>query len=281
MSVAVRLALLLGIAALALVFALPAHAATAFVVEIEQQLTYQAGAGEANRVRVRLGDDGLHYVTDPGSTITPGTGCTAVSTHEVACDADPSSGMLAFLGDLDDFMSIAGVPPTTCCDELNVFGEDGDDLLVGSRGFDSLDGGAGADTLRGRGGPHGDCANCSPDGLFGGAGNDILYGEKGGDLLRGEGGDDVLNGGGSHDELEGGPGRDVLRGGRGTDSLAGGRGADMLSGGRGYDSALGGRGNDTFMMRDGFPDVVRGMRGFDRARIDRLLDVLRSIERLF
>jgi len=78
---------------------------------------------------------------------------------------------------------------------VRVFGQGGNDVLMGGTGDDELEGGAGHDTLGG------------------GEGSDVLIGGSGNDLLLG------------------GAGADRLEGGRGTDSLKGGEGADRLRGG--------------------------------------------------
>lgn len=94
-----------------------------------------------------------------------------------------------------------------------LFGENGDDLLIGDRGDDSLNGGNDQDTLLGFGGF---------DNLNGGEGSDIILGDgvsfngQGGgfnnDTLDGAGGDDIVIGGGASDVLSGGDGNDILLG---------------------------------------------------------------------
>jgi Ca2+-binding RTX toxin-like protein len=78
----------------------------------------------------------------------------------------------------------------------------------------------------------------------------VLCGLGGSDLLVGRGGDDVLSGG---------PGNDYLRPGAG------------------HDRAFGDSGNDFVGARDRRSDRVFGGRGADRARLDRRLDIRRSI----
>ena len=67
-----------------------------------------------------------------------------------------------------------------------IFGDEGDDTLVGGGLDDELDGGEGHDRLTGGGGT---------DKLFGGGGNDVLLGGLGNDELDGGLGDDELDGG--------------------------------------------------------------------------------------
>jgi Ca2+-binding RTX toxin-like protein len=55
----------------------------------------------------------------------------------------------------------------------------------------------------------------------------------------------------------------------------------VLVGGRGRDVTIGGSGADTLLARDRQRDRIYGGPGRDRARIDRRLDVLQRIERVF
>jgi Ca2+-binding RTX toxin-like protein len=84
-----------------------------------------------------------------------------------------------------------------------IFGNDGEDLLVGGySGNDSLFGGKGKDDL------------------WGGEGNDCLAGGQDADWIHAEAGDDILLGG---------RGNDILYSGNGNDTLVGGFGRDWLS----------------------------------------------------
>ncbi|MCG9056649.1 type I secretion C-terminal target domain-containing protein, partial [Laribacter hongkongensis] len=80
-----------------------------------------------------------------------------------------------------------------------------------------------------------------------GDGNDRLYGGEGNDVLMGMGGNDHLSGGAGNDVLFGGAGNDTLLGGHGNDVLLGGSGNDTLTGGAGNDILIGGSGIDTFV----------------------------------
>jgi Ca2+-binding RTX toxin-like protein len=92
------------------------------------------------------------------------------------------------------------------------------------------------------------------------------------DRLIGDGQDNVLRGRGGADDLRGGGGSDQLWGKGGDDFLVGGAGPDRLHGGDG---------DDRLNARDGVRDLVAGDKGHDAARVDRALDELKSIERLF
>ncbi len=84
-----------------------------------------------------------------------------------------------------------------------LFGEAGNDVLLGSLVDDTLDGGADHDYAEGY---------LGNDTLIGGAGNDILNGDEGHDVVRGDS---------EVDRLGGGEGSDVLVGGAGSDTLYG------------------------------------------------------------
>ncbi|MCC5664895.1 hypothetical protein LC653_13435 [Nostoc sp. CHAB 5784] len=82
-----------------------------------------------------------------------------------------------------------------------IFGNAGNDNLVGDNGDDLLDGGTGNDTLLGGNGQ---------DTLSGDAGNDRLIGGNGQDLLVGGAGNDFLDGDKANDNLTGGTGSDTF-----------------------------------------------------------------------
>lgn len=82
-----------------------------------------------------------------------------------------------------------------------MWGELGDDILIGDDGDDLI---------------------------YGGAGNDYLLGGSGRDWIWGDAGEDILNGGGGNDDLFGGAGSDTIVGGGGDDLIYGGAGADRF-----------------------------------------------------
>ena len=81
--------------------------------------------------------------------------------------------------------------------------------------------------------------------------------------------------------MVGGPGGDRLFAGSGNDVAKGEEGSDLLVGGLGSDRLVAGPGDDLLRSRDSRRDVVRGQLGQDRARVDRGLDSVRGVERLF
>jgi RTX calcium-binding nonapeptide repeat (4 copies) len=116
------------------------------------------------------------------------------------------------------------------------------------------------------------------DTLVGTRGNDIFFGYDGNDRIFGRGGRDVVYGGPGNDRIFGGRDSDRLFGGAGRDRLVGGNGNDVLVGDWGRDLLRGETGNDTLIARDGRADKAFGGSGLDRYRLDRWLDLARSIE---
>jgi len=120
-----------------------------------------------------------------------------------------------------------------------LYGDVGNDRLIGGHGRDTLSGGDGKDRLTG--GP-------GDDTLSGGDDRDLLNGNRGDDTLNGENGHDNLKGGPGNDQLNGGPGRDRLFGGPGTDTLSGDLDNDILNGGPSQDTLTGGDDTDHFHL---------------------------------
>lgn len=103
-------------------------------------------------------------------------------------------------------------------DVEDVWGGDGDDVLVGSSADNELWGSYGNDEL------------------YGGDGDDYLVGLWGADLLVGDGGDDFLSAGDGPDVLDGGPGLDEMYGHIGADVFYNADGlADTVDCGGGID----------------------------------------------
>ena len=179
--------------------------------------------------------------------------------------------------------------------KVRVFGNAGDDTLVGGPAADLLDGGDGNDTIQG--GPGNDTiygqdgndfigGGLGDDLILGGLGNDIVSGDDGNDIVVGEAGNDLVAGGAGNDTVTGGSGNDILVGGvfsavatlfaeTGDDLLDGGDGADTLYGDSwalgaplnfgmvgGNDTIQGGPGNDTIYGQAG-NDFIGGGLGND------------------
>ena len=91
-----------------------------------------------------------------------------------------------------------------------VIGSDNDDQIFGDGGNDSLIGGLGNDTVNG---------GADDDEVFGGEGDDFVLGGAGSDTIDGESGNDDVRGQSGDDLLIGGQGDDTIDGGDGTDKL--------------------------------------------------------------
>ena len=146
----------------------------------------------------------------------------------------------------------------------NVTGGSGSDLIQGDGGANRLEGGRGRDAVDGGDGD---------DRLDLGRGNDVGAGGAGDDELLATRGRDRLIGGAGDDDLASGTGR-------GGDRLLGGSGRDRLYAGRGRDVLKGRAGPDVIYANDGRRDRVNGGPGSDRAKVDRGLDSVRSVETL-
>jgi Ca2+-binding RTX toxin-like protein len=190
----------------------------------------------------------------------------------------------------------------------SILGGSGNDTLMGAGrndeldpgpGDDFIDGGMGSDTLSFAFSPRGVTANLRTgiaqddegtdtfeniEGLLGSAGADRLSGDSKANHLDGSVGPDVLLGRGGDDTLSDDwccpSGEDRIFGGPGNDRIRGGGGDDLIKGGLGKDVLHGELGDDRLRARDGIRDYVDGGRGFDRARIDGSLDILKAIEKL-
>lgn len=177
-----------------------------------------------------------------------------------------------------------------------LYGEDGDDLIVGGEfDYDAATGGSitpfagepsGSDYIEGGSGRDGLYGFDGDDTIYGGDGNDStdgtistksfasgvpadalvfytliksgLYGGNGNDFLDGGRGDDSAVGGPGNDTIYGGDGNDDLHGQSGDDTEGGGFGNDQIDGDAGNDTLLGGFGND---FLDGGPGDDRAFGG--------------------
>lgn len=93
-----------------------------------------------------------------------------------------------------------------------LYGEAGNDAIVGGTGRDYLSGGDGNDDLRGR------------------SSHDTIWGDRGDDLVMGEGGNDYLVGNSGVDRILGGEHDDILRGYPDDAEMSGGTGFDDMGG---------------------------------------------------
>lgn len=95
--------------------------------------------------------------------------------------------------------------------QFAVYGQDGDDTLIGGEAKDNLFGDANDDILYGEGGHDNVYGGSGIDVGFGGTGDDYIDGGSGADELFGEDGDDIVQGGADADRMFGGDGIDELR----------------------------------------------------------------------
>jgi dipeptidyl aminopeptidase/acylaminoacyl peptidase len=100
-------------------------------------------------------------------------------------------------------------------------------------------------------------------------------------ILRGTSRRDVLRGTPFDDLVDAGGGNDLVFGAGGNDFAVGGAGGDVLVGGPGRDWLWGEAGNDRFSARDRNRDSILGGFGGDRATVDRRLDTVLGVERVF
>lgn len=160
-----------------------AWAGSAFV-DAQQQVHYDASAGQANVVLVDQ-QPGVTTISDAGAgaTIAAGSGCATVaaSVPTVQCTTPPT-GMTALItgGDGDDQIRAQGVGA------VGLDGGPGNDTLVGGPGADALQGGDGDDRIIGGGG----CLDL----LAGGAGNDTIVVGGGSGAYGGDGDDTFVPG---------------------------------------------------------------------------------------
>ena len=255
--------------------------------------TLGAGSGvvdveQSQNVRVVITNStGGHPLGATGDLLTINAG-VGNDTIQAALGVEDEIGMIIHGGAGADYIVANAV----------IFGDAGDDVLMGAGGLfpllidggdgdDRIRGNAGADTLLGRDGNDRIFGGAGNDRIEGGLGRDWLAGNSGDDWIYGDEGDDVLLGGEGDDRLIGGADDDVLLGdadsewgangppapnvGQGNDTLDGGTGDDMLSGGAGDDVLIGGDGDDilgafTFMgvaFTDPGDDTMSGDNGDD------------------
>ena len=128
------------------------------------------------------------------------------------------------LGDGNDTANAAIAARST-----EMYGQAGDDTMIGSAQSDVIDGGSGNDSL------------------YGNLGNDTLFGQDGNDSLQGSAGDDTLYGGTGNDVLDAGVGNDVIYGQDGNDVVVWQAG-DTFGSSDGNDSVYGGNGDDVLRL---------------------------------
>ncbi|WP_404294301.1 cellulose binding domain-containing protein (plasmid) [Microvirga sp. RSM25] len=158
------------------------------------------------------GGDALVFNDFPGPSaddvaivFADGTTLSSARLLELAA-AHPTAGAPAGASGLATRSSAV----TSSAKPLDLYGGNGDDILIGGLGHDRLYGNEGANGLNGRDGN---------DQLFGGNVRDTLLGDQGDDIGYGNGGDDLIIGGSGADKLYGAGGADLIYGddGEGVD----------------------------------------------------------------
>jgi autotransporter-associated beta strand protein len=196
---------------------------------------------------------------DAGATVNVTALIFAGTGVDAVVNKGTISGLVRLGGGNDSFNGTGG-------SLAKVFGETGNDTLVGGSANDMLDGGADNDTLNGGAGA---------DTLTGGLGNDIYVLANGSDVVSDAGGVDTASstttrslaggglakvenltllgvaavsgtGNGLANVISGNGAANTLDGAAGNDTLSGGAGADKLIGGLGKDTMTGGASNDLF-----------------------------------
>ncbi|MDB5328396.1 MAG: hypothetical protein JWM57_3965 [Phycisphaerales bacterium] len=169
-----------------------------------------------------------------------------------------------------------------------LFGEAGNDSLVGGGQNDYLDGGSENDLLDGAGGDDQLKGNSGTDTADfsnrtyavtvtlddnandgGAGGHDNVYSDV--ENVKGGSAGDTIYGSSKNNKLEGNGGNDSIYGNGGNDSIYGGSGKDYLAGNTGNDVLYGGNDNDILDASDGVAgnDTVYGEGGTDDAYYDK------------
>ncbi|MEI6722141.1 MAG: hypothetical protein WCO67_15355, partial [Betaproteobacteria bacterium] len=186
---------------------------------------------------------------------------------EIVIDGTVDANIAIHGGGGNDRLLVSALAGSTKTRHL--YGDAGDDTLIGSDLADTLDGGTGNDSLYGMKGNdtiNGEAGNDTlyggrgDDTISGGVGDDQIFGEDDNDILTGDAGLDTIYGGSGNDRIDGGDDADTLFGDVGNDSLYGGAGGDVLNGGKGLDYLSGGAGVDriVWVTGDGADPFIDG-----------------------
>ncbi len=228
-----------------------------------------------NFVEVDLGAGDDSIVTRRIAVVMAGTG----NDHVIATYESE-----VHLGDGDDFVRIWN-PEGGFSGISMVWGDAGDDTILGGPHEDWLYGGAGNDTMEGRGDHDTIVGGRGLDEILGGSGSDLILGGPGNDNIGGDNGPDGIIPGAGDDVVDGGNGEDVVSyedsanpidanlangavTGWGTDTLTsleillGSPQADVIVGSSGNDGFNGGEGDDEIRGGDG-ADLIFGWTGDD------------------
>lgn len=231
---------------------------TATVKVQSSVLVYTAAAGAPNGVTVtRAGS--TYTVTDPTTALTPGAGCTTVTSRKVTCTGVTASAALISTGDGNDSVNV--VPPITSIvntgvgDAIVRTGSGNDSITTGD-GDANVNSGGGNDSVTLGNGTNVVGTGTGNDNVTGGTGKDHVYLNDGDDIARTGAGDDIVVMGSGEDLVEAGEGNDTVDGqSPGADRVYGQGGDDYLRAGDTgepttvVDYVDGGSGND-FLQSD-------------------------------
>jgi hypothetical protein len=207
---------LVGLAVLAGVFAVPSVAQASVAARTGTQLSIVARAGETNDIQFREACCAYHDRITDTAGITAGGECVQVSATEVDCGHVENVDVVVRLGDGNDKF----YEESSFVRSFNIDGGSGDD---------SIDHAIGAATNVIHGGPGNDSVN-------GGSGSDQVFGDEGNDVVTGGPGSDMVSGGAGRDRIAGDGGL-YLDGGSDTidsrdgevDQVSCGYGADTVT----------------------------------------------------
>lgn len=146
------------------------------------------------------------------------------------------------------------VSDTTLNGINDIYGDAGNDIIIGGNNSDLI---------------------------YGGKGNDYIYGGDGRNAIYGEAGNDILVGGFDSDRLFGGAGNDYLYGFADDDTIDGGAGNDHIYGGGGNDRIETGKGNDTvhFEGQEHGVDMISSAAGSTTLKFEDIFGIDESILR--
>ena len=139
-----------------------------------------------------------------------------------------------------------------------LYGDAGNDIIIGGDDVDLIYGGAGDDKIY---------AGNGRNAVYGGKGKDLIVGGWENDRLLGDAGNDVIYGWGDDDTIHGGDGNDKLYGGSGNDRIETGKGTDIVyfeGTEHGIDEITSQGGSTTFQFID---EVYDGVKYSDGAKI--------------
>lgn len=207
-------------------------------------------------------DTGVLYIggdsgNNVGQVSVSGTNVVASIDGETFSESGSAITDIVFIGYAGDdtFTNTSGL-------SSSMYGQLGNDTLIGGSGDDDLVGGPGNDTIQGNEGNDRIVGANGNDTLEGGDGNDRMFGTAGVNMIFGGRGNDTIYGSNDVDEIHGDGGTDKIYALGGDDILYTGTGG--LEGGSFADGdlAMGHGGNDTFFGEGGL-DIFYGGDGDD------------------